>query len=483
MTTEDLDERSYQAWGVIVSTSNVRGAHIANGIVQLLRLAPEPVPWDSSSGTTSPGSYLKATREALKDRFGERHDLTSAQRAFCVTGFKHGRIRFDHPAGTDFEPSTQGEKRLTSQIKKIVEAGRTHLKDQLRLSEMDVQPDVHEAICSVLNADDRVKISGASDPTAPGFVLSGITSTHTLKGMHAATFLGLLAATERGTRVIKQIYNLLRDDEHDPHSALVNILRLSAAEPSAETIAPVPGLYPLPQGEGWRKWAEVAGKMTDRLMTWSGVGASKAETWAAIIDLATLILALRLLRWREHDEETDKLILVISESESSGQLRTLIERAQVSLQGISAGLDEAARANNLVRESKKDDKRYYSPAAHALNLAGSGGWLRPHDSRGGAKRYFAPGPRQLTTLVRSLVSPDDGAISWAEFASRAEELGLAFGGFREHETARRLHSLGGAATVRSAGIVNKKHFVSLGLARKESDDVVRVDGGGDEQQH
>ena len=476
------DVRKYLAWGVVVGTGNVRGAHLANGIVQLLRTASNPVPWRNEQGEPlAPGDYLQAVQTALRERFGGGHDLNQAQRAFCVTRFKYGRIQFEHPNGTDFEGATDAEKRLVDKVRKMVDAGRRHVSEQLHLPGDAIQPRIHRALASVLNADDRVKVTGASDPTTSGFRISGITTTHTLRGMHAATFLGLLAATVPGTHAIRRIHALLADESHDPHSALVNALRLSGTDHPPPNINPFMGLYPLPTGKHWLRWAELAGSMSDRLLRWSEAGASKAETWTGVVDLATLLLALQLLRWRRDSDETEKLILVISESETSGSRRSLVDRAQVSLLGVQAGLDRAAEDDNLVGGDLDDDRRKYWPGPHALNLAASGGWLRPHDSRGGAKRYFAPGPRQFTTLVRALIDPGEEPVSWSEFSDRAEGLGLALGGLREHSTAQRLHTVGGAATVRLAGIVNKNHLVALGLARRESDDVVKVDGGAHER--
>jgi len=47
---EDRDRTSaYEAWGVVVQTSNVRAAHVANGIIQLLRLAPQGAPEEAVS--------------------------------------------------------------------------------------------------------------------------------------------------------------------------------------------------------------------------------------------------------------------------------------------------------------------------------------------------------------------------------------------------------------------------------------------------
>lgn len=87
-----------------------------------------------------------------------------------------------------------------------------------------------------------------------------------------------------------------------------------------------------------------------------------------------------------------------------------------------------------------------------------------------------PGPRQFTTLVHSLVSPGED-VSWPDFASRAQALGLVLGGPREAAVAAQLRLNGGAFSIREAGRINRQHLVALGLAKQESDNVVRVDGG------
>jgi hypothetical protein len=89
-----------------------------------------------------------------------------------------------------------------------------------------------------------------------------------------------------------------------------------------------------------------------------------------------------------------------------------------------------------------------------------------------------PGARQLTTLVHALVAPGQ-ALSWPEFAEHAERLGLALGGPNEHRTESRLRIGAISNTLRQVGVANREHLVALGLARRESDNVVIIDGGAD----
>ncbi len=480
---QDLKQRSYEAWGVIVETGNVRGAHLANGIVQLLRVLPDAPDWTDERGEIlASKTYVGAVEQALDERF-DGWRLSDVERALCVTGFKRGTIDLRHDRGTPSEAATQRDKQLFKEVRKIAEAGRRHLSQCLSGGLQALTPEVHRAIADVLNADDRVKVSQASDPTTPGFRFTGFSSPHTLSGMHAATFLGLLSATERGADCLVRLYNAVRGENLEPQNSLVHLLGVGSSE-SCESVcvADASLAYPLPSGGDWGEWANLAGKMTQRLLDWASEGTSMgAEILMGVVDLASLLLSLRMLRWRGGNSDAGKLLLVVSASQRSPRNRSTIERAQVSLNGLAAGLDDAAAEADIIltkeRKSRDEKPRHYYPSKHALNLAASGGWLRPREARGGAKRYFAPGSRQLSTLVRALVNPSED-LTWSEFAARAETLGLAFGGLQEHSIAKRLHMLGGAATVRDAGGINKEHLISLGLARRESDDVVRIDGGG-----
>src|SRR5262249_58790145 len=88
----------YDEWGVVVQTSQVRGVHIANGIVQLLRLFPNTPSW--KSGAVDPSAYEKTVTRALGERFpsaaGDETTiswkLSDAARALCVTTTKDGPL-------------------------------------------------------------------------------------------------------------------------------------------------------------------------------------------------------------------------------------------------------------------------------------------------------------------------------------------------------------------------------------------------------
>jgi hypothetical protein len=94
---KNADKRiaQYAQWGVVVQTSQVRGAHIANGIVQLLRLFPHRVPW--AAGAFDPAEYERDVVTELNKRFptlpGEPSwKLSDAARALCVTTTKAGPL-------------------------------------------------------------------------------------------------------------------------------------------------------------------------------------------------------------------------------------------------------------------------------------------------------------------------------------------------------------------------------------------------------
>jgi hypothetical protein len=302
-----------------------------------------------------------------------------------------------------------------------------------------------------------------------------------LKGMHAATFLGLLSRSTSGREALRSFLELLMMVD-DPHSALVQRLGVALQHqwptpPSPDDLADV---FPTPTGPNWSSIAHHTGTMAKNLLDWSAHGMSKASTLMAMIDLAALVLFLGLVRWQPHGTSAPPpLLLVVSPFEAEASHYTVIARAQQNLKSALAALDQSGRDDHLVIENtspRTGKTTIYWPSVHAQNLGAASGWLYPLDSRGGAKRYVRPGPRQLTTMVHSLVSPGED-ISWHEFTSRAQGLGLVLGGPREAAVAAQLRLNGGAFSIREAGRINRQHLVALGLARQESDNVVRVDGG------
>src|SRR5262245_22567141 len=101
----DTADRQFQEWGVSVHTSNVRPVHIANGIVQLLRLAPDPPPWRPIGA-----GFVERYKAAVRARFGRWPSLPKPSKALCVTESKDGVLVLDAPAAPD-DPSFMAEAR------------------------------------------------------------------------------------------------------------------------------------------------------------------------------------------------------------------------------------------------------------------------------------------------------------------------------------------------------------------------------------
>lgn len=461
-------ERQYEAWGVAVQTSQVRGAHLANGIVQLLRLFPETPSW--TQGALNPADYEKKVTNELNARFTGVSGaeltggwkLSDAARALCVTSTKEGPLSLadakeDGPA--------------------FFLAGRAHIERFVEQHYDTTQTDrVHATLAAALNADGRVYASGGSDPTTPSLSFAGYTSTHTLKGMHAATFLGLLSKTPSGAEVIRELYNQLRRQD-DPHTQLIHRMQLDVAV-TTNADASFEGAFPLPSGTAWDELATRTARLAKRLLAWNRRAASKPDALMAMVDLASLLLFLRLVQWRPagtDDDGRSRLLLMVSGRRRGSEA---ITRAQQSLLAACATVDFLAEEADLLRDPAEKKAPIYLPSIHARNLGAAGGWLFPLDSRGAPKRWFSPGHRQLRTLVHALL--DEGEeLAWADFADRAlKELGLVLGGVSEAKMAAALGLGGGANSVREAGKLNREHMVALGLARQESDNVILVDGGG-----
>lgn len=467
MSTEKASgQEQYEAWGVSVRTSNVRAGHLANGLMQLLRLLPEAPDWRCIPEGELVAQYPGLVKKALKARAaGAPWGLSEVARALCVTKSKRGEVSLGSPAGGP----------------KYLKAGAQLVKERLVVvGEEGITRAMHRRIASVLNADERVMDSGGSDPTTPGLTFVGYTDPHTLSGFHAVTFLGLLSATERGCAALARLYRVARKGD-DPHSTLACYLGLGIdSHGPAELLADgLRDVFPRPAGEAWASWAEVAGEMTNNLLAWAQRGASKGETLMSVVDLAILLHLIRMLRWRRPESGVaPRALLLIGTPSSGAGMQQAIGKAQQSLQSAAATLDEDAKGAGLVlrTKNKKEKEKVYYPGAHALSLGGAGGWLFPMDSRGGAKRYLRPGARQLITLVHALVSPGE-QVSWPELAERAERLGLVLGGHNEHAAELRLGIGGVAATLRDVGRQTREQLVALGLARRESDNVVMIDGG------
>jgi hypothetical protein len=456
------NKAQYKEWGVLVATGNFRPVHLANGIVQLLRLAQDPPAW-KDDGAEVPSTYVPRTMELLR-RHMVNLDLPDPVLGLCVTNSTaHGPLSLSRKE-QDLEP-------------KFLKTAREFFQSTLgRVPSIEEQG----LLAKVFNADGKVIAAGGSDPTTPSLSLAGYTATHTLRGLHAATFLGLLCHTKKGAEALARLYELLATGG-DSHSRLLARLKLGIDPvwPKNVTAAQLLGSYPIPEGPSWGALGTRAGEMASSLMSWTARGASKSETLMAFVDLASLLLTLRLLRWQPASEQVSpRLLLVVCAPRMVGDVRHVIERARESFRQACSQIDLAPEEliNKSLDKKTKEVKTTYFPSRHAINLGTGGGWVYPPHSQGGARHYLRPGARQLATLVHSLVEPGS-EMSWRDFAAGAQDLGLVFGGVNEHATATRLRIGAAVESVRIAGKLNQEHLVSLGLARSESDGVVIVDGG------
>ena len=485
----DLYRAQYAAWGVVVQTSNIRAAHVANGVVQLLRLASRRPEW--GDGVDLDPSRFAAVATGAMAGEGLERGLSAHALALCIYKSKSGPLSLAAPAPVD----------APEVARSIIQRGREHLARILDTAgaaqDGGIQEQAHRTLADALNADGKVMITGGADPTTPGLAFAGFTPTHTIKTMHAATFLGLLGSTSRGRRALVHLYDAARRVD-DPHASLASFLGLTQRDrddkDSERRWPPLSaddfeGLYPVPRGEGWDALTEAAGEMAGNIARRQERGATKAETLMSLVDLALLLLATRMLRWERCPKSAPRLLLAVCSQRRTTALQQAIARGQESLRLAAAALDEQAHSDDpnatLIRkrEAKKkgpagEDKfNEYFPSNHSLNLASAGGWLFPLDARGGAPRYLCPGPRQFVTLVHALVPPGEER-AWSAFASEAEgSLGIALGGANDSGTERALRMGGVAATLREAAKTNQERLIALGLARRESDNVVIVDGG------
>ncbi|HEU4403953.1 MAG TPA: hypothetical protein VFS43_01465 [Polyangiaceae bacterium] len=486
-STRDLDGEQYAAWGVIVKTSNVRAVHVANGMMQLLRLMPSPPAWSGGAPVhRPPAAYLKEVRERLKA--DGSHRLSPQALALCVYKSKAGPLLLeaDPPKEHAFIKAAQDHlaERVDPASNSLASGGRGRLRAP-----------VHRLLASVLSADEKVMVTGGADPTTTGLAFVGFSDTHTLSGFHAATFLGLLAATPQGQRALSRFYRAAADDT-DPHSSLVRLLGLARLPRGYESGPIFANAYPIPPGDSWAEFAALAGEMASNIAEWYERGATKAEMVMSMVDVALLLLSMRMLRWERASAGPARLLLAVCSPLDTAALHQAIMRARDSLRRAATALDAEAEGSaserasagqaggSLVRPraaanaagSVGANKGAYAPSAHALNLAAAGGWLFPLGAGGGARRYVCPGPRQLVTLVHALVPPGS-PMAWGSFAAAAERVGLALGGADEHRTEQSLRIGSVAATLHEAARANQQSLISLGLARRESDNVVVVDGG------
>ncbi len=464
-----FDDRQFDAWGVVVLNTTLRASHVANGLMQTLRALPELAAqsrgWERGE-TSIPRQFDKAVRQVVGATGPEATSLTLAARALCVTASKDGATSLSG----DATPSTPQDQR-------IVEAGRAHIAELFGDPSAHLSEQQHALIAGALNADGRVYVKGGADPTTPGLSFAGYTSTHTLKPMHAATYLSLLANEGvRGAGLLRRLHKLARSSD-DVHSRFVDSLDISVDPPWREVRedADLKGALPFPAGDGWSEFAKTATDMTARLFEWLDRGLSKQEAVMAVVDLIGLLLFARMLSLSAEDESA---LLLVGASAPRASDQAVVEASKRSLRAAFHRLDERSQREGLARPSKDPDgpRPWIKPSPLARALALATGWLFPRDARGGAKHYLSPGVRQLVTFTQCLVEPGED-LPWQEFHGRALELGVVLGGADESRAGRALGRSGAQGSLRWAGALNQRQLVDLGLARRESDNVVRVTGG------
>lgn len=472
---EDRTQRQYDAWGLVVSNRNTVGAHIANGVVQLLRIAADAPP---------PASH-QALREyrrevSLRLRALPRNGAVSeAGCALCIRQSSRGPLSLE-----------EGHSGLMTDrvLKELSERGRAHALRRFdgATSARPLPSGAHDLIAATLNADGRLYLdeNGRGDPTTPGLEFAGRSSPHTLNNMHAATFLGLLCRSEDGRRVVRHLHALLAGTsvrESLPHLRLAQLLGVTTPLTSDQSRLPdqLDDLFPCPVGAGWNALAEQVGRVACNLTSWhKQKRLSGSALWMSVVDLIGLVFVRYLLQWGTNPNdplgEGRRPLLVVAPLRRRPAHRPTVSKARRALQMACSRLDHEATLRDLVHESSGGTTILPSEAVRALGAAT--GWLRP--ARGRGARWPCPGPRQLATLVYSAMSPERAPLAWPEFHEEVEaSFGLLLGGVDEARAAARMAMPSASTAVRLAGAINQEHLLALGLARQDSDDVVVVDGG------
>ena len=445
----------YSAWGMLVSNTNLRGAHIANGLAQLLRLLPYLV--QSSIAIKVQEDVTTNAMRLLKDHY-PGWALRPTERLLCVTMTKSGALRDDEDQG----------------VIDVLHAMDEHLGKYIKSPAL--KEEERGIIAGVLNADGRVYVKGGGDLSVASLRLVGFSSTHTLRSMHALTFLGALCATEKGAESLVKIYELFTD-EADPHATLTERLGLGTAHQRATLSARalLEGRpFPLPEalldhGEG-DSFTRLTADLTSNLLSWSEKGA-KADILSSLIELIGLLFVSNLCSWAETS------VLLLCPTANKRRDAPMTAQAQKSwqraLHSLNSKAEDEAQRLVLTTVNKQNNSNTYLPGDAMRTLARVTGWLTPLDSRGGAKHHLGPTPRALTTLIRALVSPRE-ELSWEELRGRARRLRLELGGQPTGDISTELSPV----TLEEAARVNQETLCALGLARHESDDVIKIDAGG-----
>lgn len=454
-----IRDEQYKAWGAIIRNARVNAAHIMNGVAQLMRLYPSlratPLACVVPPGGELPTAYVDAVKARL-DVLYSGH-VTSWRFPKAAVGYSVTKSNASGALGfTEGARETEGDKRAMKPARD--HAARRFVKTPSARA--------HELLAGALNADGRVYISSnADDPTTTGIQFAGYSNNYTLDLMHASTLLALIGNGALAESLLDKLYALLLDD-HGPHQELVSTLELSNGPPPCP-LPPYPhhaAPFPLPPGEGWGELAAVAETAVSRLFLWDERGESKANTLMMFSDLSGLLLSSRFATWAS----TPPLLMAAPLAPRQRNAALVIE-AQRALQTAMAKINADAAAAELIEVKKA---RRLDPKPVYRNLLQATGWLYPHNAQGGARQHLRPASRQLMTLTRALVAPGE-EISWSTFRARARALHVEVGG----APTASLPSTVPALLLTRAGDLHKEHLVALGMARQESDNVVRVDGG------
>jgi len=463
--------RQLELWGLRVPNTRASAAHLAQGLVTLLAASRgaelSTVTLDTTEVVeTLRGEWTKQLRAAWGDAVFQV-EATAPVRATAVTRTKYGTFSLT-PGGGSVVPL--GKAREASAIEALEERGREHYAQLTKRGHLTRAE--HEALAGVIAADRRLLVSGGDTPTTPGPALVGYDSNYTLATFQAPTALGLLLAAEpRRHRELVQRLGTVLADAGDPHTRLLAHLRLDAPRPGLSSLR-----LPVPRGARWSGEAERLYDAVDRLLGWSETGAGtcpKAEVLMGLTDLLALYFSTRVLTWAAVPDPrpASTALLVAPRGVVSSDARSVTEAARFTV----------ARAIARLRSPRSDtprlsEKSNHQPRAAALSLGASAGWFLPRDARGGARRYVSPGDSQLRVLVQSLVSPGE-ELSWSEFHDRAwKTYGLCLGGERRSDFTQPPHV--DSRHVDLAGRLNQERMLMHGLARREADNVVIVDGGG-----
>lgn len=479
-----LDNAQFNEFGAVVAGSGLNATHLANGLVQTLLALPElcrtPPPWSETEDVSSRERFQEAVRSAVASLGIPAQPLSVAARAMCVTRTKEG-------------PTSLVEKApQPSKYAAMVEAGRAHVRRHFVAEQGSVpslNEEQHELIARALNADGKVMGAGGHAPTTPGVALLGFDSNYTLFTMIPGTFLSLLARSSVGQDCIRSLYEYVWDKK-DTHSLLVSWLELDAdlPPPAGANLTNAQAALPFPNGdqEDWGNLAERVGAMTSRLLSWSGPSLGKLDLLMSLVDLIGLIFLLRglgprpgrprslLLVGVEAPREVDRVATKLAKDtmRSAGlRLEQLVESRHLSALGplvLGPAFSEPAT-------------RKAPLPSHFRRIAQRTRWLYPTGGSGGQSRgqvqhYLCPGVRQLSTLTRALVGRDE-LLTWPEFHERALGLGVVLGGAQEQEADLALGIPGARSGLQIAGRANQRVLIDLGLAYRESDNVVLVTGG------